>query len=199
MLLNDKQIEKLAKEKNMISPFLGELVRVVDPTSDHKVGALSYGLSSFGYDVRLAPEAQIFVSRRGCIIDPKRPNKVLLSEAILNIDNVTGEQYFIMPPHSYLLGRTLEYFDMPRNVTAIVLGKSTYARSALLCNTTPIEAGFKGQVVIELSNPSELPIKVYANEGIAQFLFLSGQDCAVSYEDRGGKYQGQVGITHSRV
>jgi dCTP deaminase len=153
---------------------------------------ISYGQSSYGYDVRLADEFKIFTNINNALIDP------------LNMSNQCyvdhKGSYCIIPPNSYILGRTIETFDMPKDVTAICLGKSTYARCAAIINVTPIEAGFKGQVVIEISNASNLPLKVYAGMGIAQFLFLKGDiTCDVSYADRGGKYQNQVGLQTALV
>ena len=201
MLLCDKEITTLARQ-GMIAPFLPQLVRTIDPTntSGNATRSLSYGLSSYGYDVRLSPRAKIYSAPNGSVIDPKRPNSQDLKEATLHSPSGdSGEQYFIIPPYGYLLGSTVEFFRMPRNVTAIVLGKSTYARSLLVCNTTPIEAGFEGEVVIEISNPTPYNVRVYANEGIAQFLFLIGAPCEISYADRSGKYMGQRGITLSRM
>lgn len=153
---------------------------------------ISYGLSSFGYDVRLSDEFKIFTNINSSIIDP------------LNFDESTCVDFkgdvCIVPPHSYALGRTIEKFNIPRNITGIAIGKSTYARCGVIVNVTPIEAGFKGEVVIEIFNATSLPLKVYANHGIAQFMFVLGDDdCQVSYDDRGGKYQHQTGITLAKV
>lgn len=179
----------------MIEPFVRECVRTVD---DNKV--ISYGVSSFGYDVRLADEFKIFTNANGGIIDPKRMDvDAVMIDGIVRIDE-WGDKYVILPPNSYLLGRTMEYFRIPRDIMVVCLGKSTYARSGGIVNVTPIEAEFEGNVVIEISNSTTLPMKVYVAEGIAQFLFLKGnEECMVSYKDRGGKYQGQVGITHAKV
>lgn len=201
MLLNDIEIAARAKD-GMIAPFLHSLIRTVNPDEhgmEGAVKAISYGQSSFGYDVRLAPRAKIYWAAGGRLIDPKRPHKDDIVDAVLHTDDASGEQYFIIPPHGYLLGHTVEWFNLPRDITAIVLGKSTYARSLIMCNTTPIEAGFSGEVVIELANPTNHSVKVYANEGIGQFLFLTGNPCWVSYADRDGKYQNQRGITLSKV
>lgn len=148
---------------------------------------ISWGSSSYGYDVRLADTYKIFTNINSVLIDP------------LNISDKCyidhKGPYCIIPPNSYMLGHTIETFNIPNDVTVICVGKSTYARVACMINVTPIEAGFKGQVVIEIANQSPLPLKVYANMGIAQFLFFEGEvPCDVSYGDRGGKYQNQVGI-----
>ena len=148
---------------------------------------ISWGQSSFGYDVRLANEFKIFTNINSTVIDP------LNYDAQCHIDHV-GE-YCIIPPNSYILGRTLEYFKIPRDIMVICLGKSTYARVGAIVNVTPIEAGFEGHVVIEISNSTPLPLKVYANMGISQFVFFKGDhSCEISYADRGGKYQGQTGV-----
>lgn len=179
----------------MIEPFVRECVRTVD---DNKV--ISYGVSSFGYDVRLADEFKIFTNANGGIIDPKRMDiDAVMIDGIVRTDE-WGDRYVILPPNSYLLGRTMEYFRIPRDIMVVCLGKSTYARSGGIVNVTPIEAEFEGNVVIEVSNSTTLPMKVYVGEGIAQFLFLKGNgECMTSYKDRNGKYMGQVGITHAKV
>ncbi len=153
---------------------------------------VSYGTSSFGYDVRLGDEFKVFTDINNSIIDP------------LNFDHKSYVDqkgpYCIIPPNSYILGMTIEKFVIPKNVMVVCVGKSTYARCGAIVNVTPIEAGFAGNVVIEISNATRLPIKVYANQGIAQFLFYeSDEDCEVSYADRGGKYMGQSGITTAKV
>lgn len=148
---------------------------------------ISYGTSSFGYDVTLADEFQIFTNINSAIIDP-------LNFSPDCLHSFKGD-VCIIPPHSYILGYTREYFKIPRNVTGVALGKSTYARCGAIVNVTPIEAGFEGTVVIEIANTTSLPLKVYANMGIAQFLFFeSDEECEVSYADRAGKYQGQTGM-----
>lgn len=197
MILNDNQICDLA-QKGMITPFHAQSVREVNG-----VKILSYGTSSFGYDVRLRDEVEIFTNVNGGVLDPKRPNPRTMVKGEIFQDE-DGGRYVILPPNSYMLGATMEVFDIPRDVMVVCLGKSTYARMAVLCNTTPIEPGFKGRVVIELANGSSLPVRVYLGEGVAQFLFLKGEDCAVSYADRAGKYMnqgldGEYPITHSRV
>lgn len=183
-ILSDSEIIELCSSPDgMITPFVSHQVRVDE--NGRKI--LSYGLSSYGYDVTLANEFKIFTNINSVIIDP------------LDFKNATcvdhqGE-YCIIPPNSYILGRTREHFHMPKDITAICVGKSTYARAGCIVNVTPIEAGFEGQVVIELSNATNLPLKVYAGMGIAQFLFFKGnRECSVSYADGNRKYQGQTGI-----
>ena len=194
-LVTPEILERDLEWRPMIEPFVRECVRQVE---DSKV--ISYGVSSFGYDVRLAAEFKIFTNANGGVIDPKR-----LDESAVLIDGIVrtdewGDRYVILPPNSYLLGRTMEYFIIPRNIMVVCLGKSTYARSGAIVNVTPIEAEFEGNVVIEISNSTTLPMKVYVGEGVSQFLFLQGNEpCMVSYKDRGGKYQGQTGITHAKV
>ena len=180
----------------MIKPFVGELVR----ENDHGTKIISYGLSSYGYDVRLQKDnVKIFTNVNNAIVDPMAPDERCYIDAEIHTTD-SGIDYFILPPNSYALGATMEYFCIPRNVTAICVGKSTYARSCLGVNVTPIEAGFEGEVVIEVSNGSTLPVKVYLGTGIAQFLFLMGdKECVISYGDGNRKYQGQQGITLSRV
>lgn len=176
----DKWIAQMAREQGMIEPFTEGLVRE---------GKISYGLSSYGYDVQVADEFKIFTPNPyNTIVDPKGfDDRAFVS--------YQGDEC-IIPPNSFALARTVEYFRMPRNVTGIVLGKSTYARCGIVTNFTPLEAGWEGHITIEISNTAPLPAKIYAHEGIAQVLFLeSDMDCLVSYADRKGKYQGQRGIT----
>jgi dCTP deaminase len=187
--------EEKEQYKPMISPFHANQVREVN---DQKV--ISFGTSSFGYDVTLSEEFKIFTNINSSIIDPKRFNEKCLVDGVVREDEETGEKYVILPPNSYLLGRTTEYFVIPRDVMVICLGKSTYARAGAIVNVTPIESGFEGNVVIEVSNSTNLPLKIYANEGISQFVLYRGnRDCRTSYADRAGKYQGQTGITLSKV
>lgn len=179
--------------KPMIYPFSDKLV---SKEGDRRV--ISWGLSSYGYDARLSDEFKIFSNVNSAIIDPKNFSNDCLVDGRL-IEDEHGK-YVILPPNSYLLGRTIEYFHIPRDILSIVLGKSTYARTASIVNVTPIEPGFEGHVVIEISNASPSPLKIYANEGIAQFVFLKGDvPCSVSYDDRKGKYQGQTGIQIAKV
>jgi len=195
MVLNDKTISKLATEKDMIVPFISSSVNRVNGEDGYKV--LSFGTSSYGYDVRLSREIKIFTNINGCVVDPKCLDHKTLIDAEVT-ESSTGV-YTILPPNSYLLGRTIEYFKIPRDVLVIAVGKSTLARAGVLINVTPIEPGFEGEVVIEVANCTSLPIKIYLEEGISQFIFFSGEPCEVSYGDRAGKYQGQRGITLPKV
>jgi dCTP deaminase len=179
---SDSWIREMVKKHDMINPF-----------SDSQVSKdiISYGLSSYGYDVRLAPEFKIFTNIFGAIIDPKNFGNELV------IDR-QGE-FCVIPPNSVILSRTIEYFKIPRNVITLCIGKSTYARCGILVNVTPFEPEWEGYVTMELSNMTPLPVKVYANEGIAQILFFEGDDvCKVSYADRHGKYQKQTSIVLPR-
>lgn len=183
-LLHDTEITALAAA-GMLDPFVPELVRELDGRK-----CLSYGLSSYGYDLRLSPR-QFFVFRKiPCLItDPKAFDPALLAPTPLHRD-ATGD-YFIIPAHSYGLGVTLERITLPEDVTALFIGKSTYARAGLIANLTPGEAGWRGHLTLELSNSSGADCKVYANEGIVQALFFRGEACATSYHTRAGKYQDQ--------
>lgn len=185
----------MAEEAALIQPFDAQLVRHVEGRR-----IISAGASSYGYDMRLADDGfRVFSPIHGREIDPKHFDESSLIEPPLR-DAEDGSKYYLMPPHSYALGVTVETFKMPRNVTAICMGKSTYARAGLIVNTTPLEAGWTGRLVIELGNLADLPLRVYVNEGIGQVLFFeSDEDCDTSYEDRGGKYQGQTGLTYSRL
>lgn len=198
-VLSDKTLREMHLGVNplrdMIHPFHFNQVREKDGKK-----VISYGVSSYGYDVRLALEAQVFSNHLGGQVDPKNFNCSNLVDAQLRWDSKTDCWYFMIPPNSYLLGVTMETFDIPDDVLVLCIGKSTYARSGLIINVTPIEPGFKGTVVIEIANSTSLPVRVYAEEGIAQFIFLKGdQPCDVSYAKRNGKYQGQTGITPSKV
>jgi dCTP deaminase len=192
---SDIWLRKMATEYKMIDPFLPELLR---ETNGNRI--ISAGTSSYGYDMRLADDGfRIFSSVYGLEIDPKVFDENSLIEPTLRTAD-DGAKYYLLPPHHYGLGVTVETFKMPRNVTGIALGKSTYARAGLLVNTTPLEAGWTGRLVVEIANLANLPLRVYVNEGIGQILFFeSDEDCAVSYEDRGGKYQGQTGLTYAKV
>lgn len=174
------------KDPSMITPF-------VPKCQDDQV--ISYGLSSFGYDVRLAPEFKLFKHNpygTRDSLDPKRFDE--------NCYTYIKGDYLTIPGHGFALGRTIEFMRVPRDVLILAVAKSTYARLGLVCGVTPIEPGFEGEVVLELSNTTNIPIKVYANEGICQFLFYRGAaECETSYGDRGGKYQGQKGIVTPRV
>lgn len=171
--------------KGMIKPFEPDLIRMVE---DRKV--ISYGCSSYGYDLRLSPK-QFMVFRHvpGTVVDPKAFNPDNLEQVDLHTDR--QGQYFVLPGHSYGLGVALERLELPRNITALFIGKSTYARCGLVANLTPGEAGWKGNLTLEFSNSSSADCRIYANEGIVQALFFEGETCSVSYQDRAGKYQHQ--------
>ena len=179
----DKWIRRMAREHGMIEPFEPGQVREV---AGEKV--ISYGTSSYGYDVRCADEFKVFTNINSTIVDPKAFDE-------RSFVNFKGE-HCIIPPNSFALARTVEYFRIPRRVLTICLGKSTFARCGIIVNVTPLEPEWEGHVTLEFSNTTPLPAKIYANEGVAQMLFLeSDEDCDVSYKDRGGKYQGQLGVT----
>ena len=179
--------------QGMISPFEPQLVRAVAldaarPDTSHKV--ISYGLSSYGYDLRLSPnEFRVFRHVPGTIVDPKNFNPDNLEPAALHTDQ--HGSYFILPAHSYGLGVALERLEVPNNVSVICIGKSTYARIGLIANLTPAEAGWRGHLTLEFSNSSSADCRIYASEGIVQLLFFEGEPCNVSYADRQGKYQDQ--------
>lgn len=177
----------------MISPFKETSVKL----SSDGYKMLSSGLSSAGYDVTLAREVKVFSNLKSAIIDPKEFSDDCLMNTIIR-DDGCGE-YVILPPQSYLLGYTVETFNLSRDVVAVAVGKSTYARCGIAVNVTPIEPGFNGQVVIEIANQTSLPAKIYLNEGISQFMFHRIAPCQVSYSDRSGKYNGQSGLTLSKV
>jgi dCTP deaminase len=178
VIKSDRWIRRMAVEKGMIKPFEDRQVRK---------GGISYGLSSYGYDIRIADEFKIFTNINTTIVDPKGfdPRSFV---------DVQGE-VAVIPPNSFALGRSVEYFKIPRNVLTICVGKSTYARCGIITNVTPFEPEWEGYVTLEISNTTPLPAKIYANEGIAQVLFFeSDEACETSYADRQGKYQGQQGI-----
>jgi dCTP deaminase len=182
-VMPDHWIRKMSAERGMISPFEEKL---------QKQGVISYGLSSYGYDARVAPEFKIFTNIDNAIVDPKN-----FSDA--SFVNRTTD-VCVIPPNSFALARTVEYFKIPRDVLVICLGKSTYARCGLIVNVTPLEPEWEGHVTLEISNTTPLPARVYANEGICQFLFLKADSlCETSYADRGGKYMGQTGVTLPRM
>ena len=183
-VLSDKSIRKLALEKSMISPFVDKQVRG---------GKISYGLSSFGYDARVGEEFKIFHNVNSSIVDPKK----FTSD---NFATKKTSDFIIIPPNSFALGSTIEVFKIPRDIMCIVVGKSTYARTGIIVNVTPIESEFRGTVTLEFSNTTPLPAKIYANEGVAQFIFLKGNEKPeVTYADRDGKYMGQTGVTLPKV
>jgi dCTP deaminase len=186
MIKNDSWISQMASQ-GMIVPFEPGLVRKVGD-SDRPV--ISYGLSSYGYDLRLSAEDfRIFRHVPGTVIDPKRFNPDNLEPATLHHD-AQGE-FFILPGHSYGLGVALERLEIPSTVTALFIGKSTYARAGIIANLTPGEAGWRGHLTLEFSNSSPADARIYANEGVVQALFFEGEACEVSYDDRKGKYQDQ--------
>lgn len=187
-ILADYEIRELCMgDKPMLSPYYPEIVK----HDNQGKGILSFGSSSYGYDVRIAPEFRIFNNINSVVVDPKN-----LDERSL----VTFEgDVCIVPPNSYVLGRTLEYIRLPRDVTALCLSKSTYARAGLVISATVLEAGWEGELVLEIANTTNLPVKLYANEGVAQLLFYRGNPCDVSYADRKGKYFGQRGLTLPKV
>jgi dCTP deaminase len=180
---SDRWIRRMAEQHGMIEPFAPGQVREVDGRR-----IVSYGTSSYGYDVRCAAEFKIFTNINSTIVDPKDfdPNSFV---------DFSGE-ICIIPPNSFALARTVEYFRIPRSVLTVCLGKSTYARCGIIVNVTPLEPEWEGHVTLEFSNTTPLPAKIYANEGVAQMLFFESDEvCDVSYADRGGKYQGQRGVT----
>ena len=188
MLKNDLWINQQASE-GMINPFQSNLVRHLDP-NQNKNPVLSYGCSSYGYDLRLSSkEFLIFKHIPGTVMNPKKFNPKNLEKTVLHNDE-DGE-FFILPAHSYGLGVALEKMKVPENITVICIGKSTYARLGIIVNTTPAEAGWEGHLTLEFSNSSGADCRIYANEGICQLLFFEGDPCATTYEDRKGKYQNQ--------
>jgi dCTP deaminase len=180
---SDKWIIQMARDNDMISPFEDKQVR------DDKI---SFGVSSYGYDARVSDEFKIFTNVNSEIVDPKNFKS---SNFITK-----NSSECIIPPNSFVLARTVEYFKIPKNVLVICLGKSTYARCGIIVNVTPLEPGWEGHVTLEFSNTTPLPAKIYANEGVAQFVFIKGnEDPLVSYADRNGKYQGQKGVTLPKI
>ncbi|HCF26049.1 MAG TPA: dCTP deaminase [Cyanobacteria bacterium UBA11049] len=185
MLKNDRWIIEQA-HLGMIDPFEETLVRQIE---NRRV--ISYGLSSYGYDLRLSPlDFRVFRHIPGTVVDPKRFNPKNLEQVDLHTDE-DGASYFIIPANSYALGVSLEQIKMCSNVTAICLGKSTLARCGIIANITPIEASWKGFITLEFSNASSADCRIYANEGVVQLLFFEGEACATTYADRNGKYQNQ--------
>ncbi len=179
----DKWIRQMAKEKRMIEPFVDGQVRE---------GVISYGLSSYGYDIRVTNEFKIFTNVHSAIVDPKHFNP----DSFIDYKG----DICVIPPNSFVLAQTVEYFRIPRNVLTVCVGKSTYARCGLIVNVTPFEPEWEGFVTLEISNTTPLPARVYANEGIAQVLFFESDEvCEVSYGDRKGKYQHQKGILLPRI
>ena len=184
---SDIWIRKMATEHNMISPFENRLIREV---KGNKV--ISYGLSSYGYDIRVSDHFRIFTNVHGTVVDPKDFD----SRALVEIQS----DVCLIPPNSFALALSVEHFKIPRNVLTLCVGKSTYARCGIIVNVTPFEPQWQGQAVLEISNTTQLPAKVYANEGLAQVLFFESDTvCETSYRDRQGKYQNQQGITLPQV
>jgi dCTP deaminase len=180
---SDKWIKEMCKKHSMILPFETSQIRFKD---DEKI--ISYGVSSYGYDVRCSDEFKVFTNINSSIVDPKNFD-------VKSFVDVKSD-VCIIPPNSFALARTIEYFKIPRNVLTICLGKSTYARCGIIVNVTPLEPEWEGHVTLEFSNTTNLPAKIYANEGVAQMLFFeSDEECETSYKDKGGKYQGQTGVT----
>src|SRR5579885_868406 len=188
-LKSDKWIRKMAAEHGMIEPFVDRQVKKI---SDKHPGVISYGLSSYGYDLRVSREFKVFTNVYNSIVDPKN----FSSSAFVDIVGDTC----IIPPNSFALARSVEYFRIPRNILTLCIGKSTYARCGIIVNVTPFEPEWEGYVTLEISNTTPLPAKIYANEGICQVVFfVSDEDCEVSYKDKKGKYQAQVGIVTPRL
>jgi dCTP deaminase len=186
-LQSDRWIRQMAQDHGMIEPFVDGQVRYVN---DKKV--ISYGLSSYGYDLRVANEFKVFTNMNSSIVDPKNFSE----SAFISIE----ADECIIPPNSFALARSVEYFRIPRNVLTICIGKSTYARCGIICNVTPFEPEWEGYVTLEISNTTPLPAKIYANEGLAQVIFYQGAEvCEISYADRKGKYMKQTSITLPRA
>lgn len=182
-ILADHQIRDLALNEGMIEPFIEQQKRD---------GVISYGLSSYGYDARCSEEFKIFTNVDNAMVDPKN----FSDQSFVN----RKSDVCVIPPNSFVLTHTVEYFHIPKDVLVVCLGKSTYARCGLIVNVTPLEPGWEGHVTLEISNTTPLPARVYANEGVAQFLFFKGSaPCEVSYADRSGKYMGQRGVTLPRL
>jgi dCTP deaminase len=180
---SDRWIRRMAEEYRMIEPFEPRQVRRKDCKQ-----VISYGTSSYGYDIRCSSEFKIFTNINSAVVDPKNFDESSFVDLKSDV--------CIIPPNSFALASTVEYFRIPRNVLTICLGKSTYARCGIIVNVTPLEPEWEGHVTLEFSNTTTLPAKVYANEGVAQVLFLGADEvCETSYKDRGGKYQGQTGVT----
>jgi dCTP deaminase len=180
---SDRWIKQMARERQMIEPFVDDQVRQ---------GVISFGVSSYGYDVRVGNEFKVFTNVYNTVVDPKAfdPKSFV---------DIVADQC-IIPPNSFALASTIEYFRIPRDILTVCLGKSTYARCGIIVNVTPLEPEWRGKITIEISNTTPLPAKIYANEGIAQLIFLKGdRTCAVSYADKHGKYQDQPGLTLPKV
>jgi dCTP deaminase len=180
---SDNWIKRMAVERGMIDPFVENQIRT---------GVISYGLSSYGYDIRVADEFKVFTNINTTVIDPKRFDPRSFVDLKADV--------CIIPPNSFALARTVEYFRIPRNILTVCLGKSTYARCGIIVNVTPFEPEWEGTATLEISNTTPLPARIYANEGIAQVLFLEGDEaCRISYKDKQGKYQAQRDVTLPRI
>ena len=180
---SDKWIKKMSTNEGMIEPFVENNIRK---------DVISYGLSSYGYDIRVSDEYKIFTNINNSVIDPKKFD----DKSFINFKG----DVCVVPANSFALARSIEYFKIPRNVLTICLGKSTYARCGIIVNVTPFEPEWEGHVTLEISNTTPLPARIYANEGIAQVLFFEGdEECDISYADKKGKYQNQTGITLPRM
>ena len=189
---SDRWIRRMATEHEMISPFAPQQVRESVNETGEVQRAISYGVSSYGYDLRVADEFKVFTNVHGSMVDPKNFD----DRSFVDIKT----DCCIIPPNSFALARSIEYFKIPRSVLTVCLGKSTYARCGIIVNVTPFEPEWEGHVTLEISNTTPLPALVYANEGLAQVLFFeSDEECETSYGDRGGKYQGQTGINPPRM
>lgn len=219
MILNDKQILRLCQENQLLDPYVNHSVKtkLICPKEIHCESQveyekiISYGLSSYGYDLRLADEFKVFYPKQ--TVDPKYgihgspstavtitdPYHTIDPKKELNFYTEKDRGYVVIPAGSFALGRSIEYIKMPRNITGLATNKSTYARCGLNTPSTVLEAGWEGHLTIEMFNSTPHPIKVYSNEGIIQVLFFQGEDCLTSYSDRDGKYQGQKGVTGAKV
>ena len=182
-ILSDRWIRRMAQEKGMIEPFVD---------AQKRDGVISFGLSSYGYDARVGNDFKIFTNVNSAVVDPKSFDENSFVDRNTDI--------CVIPPNSFALARTVEYFRIPRDVLVICVGKSTYARCGIIVNVTPLEPEWEGHVTLEFSNTTPLPAKIYANEGACQFLFLQGNEpCEISYRDKAGKYQGQRGVTLPKI
>ncbi|MCX7360868.1 MAG: dCTP deaminase [Alphaproteobacteria bacterium] len=182
-ILSDRWIRRMAQEQGMIEPFVD---------AQKREGVISYGLSSYGYDARVGSDFKIFTNVNSAVVDPKNFDQNSFVDR--------SAEVCVIPPNSFALARTVEYFRIPRDVLVVCVGKSTYARCGIIVNVTPLEPEWEGHVTLEFSNTTPLPAKIYANEGACQFLFLQGNEpCEISYRDKAGKYQGQRGVTLPKI
>lgn len=186
MLLSDQQIASLAESVGMIRPFA---------RGEKRPGRISYGVTSYGYDIRVGNNFRVFRGHPGAVVDPKNFDASMLEDF-----HVKDGDYCEIPPNSFALAESVEALDIPRSVLCVVVGKSTYARCGIILNVTPLEPEWRGKITLEISNTTPLPARIYAGEGIAQVLFFRGEDeCGVSYADKGGKYQNQTGLELPKV